>query len=428
MKRSLFVAAALVASGHASAQSSVTLFGVVDANVSGYRNQSETPAGVKITKSQTVVGSSGYNSSRLGFRGTEDLGGGLAASFWLEAGLNNDTGTGFATGGALSFNRRSTVSLSGVFGEVRLGRDYSPGFWNDSVFDPFNSNGVGTSLVFVANGGSNLGVPGSGFTTNTNYVRSSNSIGYFLPPDLGGLYGQFMYAFNERTSYAPGGTTPPGVAAVVAAPSLALVADNARAGRYIGARMGYVSGALDVAASYSESTTGSNYYAGSTTSLDSWSVGASYDFGVAKVFAEYASSKQDTALAENVFNPFGLTKPGADGGLLGVTVPIGVGLIRASYSVVKYNNVNLNFLSVNPDPKADQFALGYVYNLSKRTALYATAAYLKNKNGSALAVAGSPTSGLPNNSFFYTGTVPGLGGAAVPRESMGYNVGLRHAF
>ena len=91
---------------------------------------------------KTQLTNSGYNSSRLGFRGTEDLGGGMSASFWLEAGVNNDDGTGAATSTnnqaiaapapavagtqGLTFNRRSTVSLAGGWGELRLGRDYTP--------------------------------------------------------------------------------------------------------------------------------------------------------------------------------------------------------------------------------------------------------------------------------------------------------------
>ena len=109
---------------------------------------------------KTQLTNSGYNSSRLGFRGTEDLGGGMSASFWLEAGVNNDDGPAppptpttrppvpaLASDGrqGLTFNRRSTVSLAGGWGELRLGRDYTPQFWNLTVFDPFGTNGVGTT-------------------------------------------------------------------------------------------------------------------------------------------------------------------------------------------------------------------------------------------------------------------------------------------
>ncbi len=408
MKKSLVALAALAVAGVASAQSSVTLFGVVDASITGFRAQSETPFGVTVTKNQNTLSNSGQNSSRLGFRGTEDLGGGLAASFWLEAGLNNNNGTGAATGGGLNFNRRSTVSLSGNFGEVRLGKDYTPTFWSDTVFDPFGTNGVGTNIMANAGGFSSAGQITTGFQANPSYVRAINSVGYFLPPNLGGFYGQLMYAFNNNTSYDPGTLTP-------------LPATNTRAGKYIGGRVGYTSGPLDVALAYAQSTIASNYFAGSTTNLDIWNIGSSYDFGVAKLWAEYSNNKEKTDLATNALNPFGIAHPGANGGLVGVTVPVGVGLIRASYGVIKYNNINnLNFTNLNPNPSADKFSVGYIYNLSKRTSLYATFAYLKNKHGADLTVNGGPT--------FYTGTIPGGVGAAVPNKSMGYDLGISHAF
>ena len=178
MKKSLIALAVLATAGVASAQSSVTLFGVVDATLAFGKG-----SGVG-SSSKTQLTNSGYNGSRLGFRGTEDLGGGMSASFWLEAGVANDDGAGVATntnnqatGGAiagigggqgLTFNRRSTVSLAGGWGELRLGRDYSPQFWNLTVFDPYGTNGVGTTQTLK----SSLGGPVT--------VRASNAIGYFL--------------------------------------------------------------------------------------------------------------------------------------------------------------------------------------------------------------------------------------------------------
>ncbi|WP_228121852.1 porin [Variovorax paradoxus] len=152
MKRHPLGLALVTLAGTASAQSSVTLFGVVDAGVSHFEAVSEyrpafdprrpaaalLAAGVpKVTQSQTTLSRGGYRGSSLGFRGTEDLGGGLAASFWLESNISNDDGkTGLA-----SFAKRSTVSLSGGFGELRLGRDYTPIFRNDSLADrsPFRA-------------------------------------------------------------------------------------------------------------------------------------------------------------------------------------------------------------------------------------------------------------------------------------------------
>ena len=105
------------------------------------------------------------------------------------------------------------------------------------------------------------------------------------------------------------------------------------------------------------------------------------------------------------------------GYLLGVTVPVGAGLIRASWSHVKYDtNQPFNpFVVNNADPKANKIALGYVHNLSKRTALYATIARVSNKNGAGLTVGGP---GFYNNAA----------GAFTPKSSTGYDFGIRHAF
>ena len=206
MKKSLIALAVLAASGAAMAQSSVTLFGIVDATYA-------YGSGSVANKSQLT--NSGYNSSRLGFRGVEDLGGGMSASFWLEAGVNNDNGSGGTTstnnqgasgvtgGGGLTFNRRSTVSLNGGFGEVRLGRDYTPTFWNHTIYDPFGTNGVGSSV-------NTFSTLGSGTTT---LVRANNSIGYFL-------YLTDMEVL-EFTGNATGGSYNAGILGAAPAPYVA---------------------------------------------------------------------------------------------------------------------------------------------------------------------------------------------------------------
>jgi len=395
MKKSLVALAALAVAGVASAQSSVTLFGVVDASISSYSSTSRDLNGAtflnpfylnqgSVKVSRRELANSGYNSSRLGFRGTEDLGGGLAASFWLEAPITNDDGaTGVST-----FNRRSTVSLSGGFGEVRLGRDYTPTFWNNTVFDPFGTNGVGTNLIQTA--AADFGHP----------TRASNTIGYFLPPNLGGFYGQLQYGFHEKTKYDPGLATPN-------------VANNSRTGRNIAGRFGYANGPLDVAIAYGSSTIGDQFYAGTTTKLNTLNLGASYDFGPVKLFGEVSRTKNKV---DYEVTPFAAAADvDLTGYLLGVTVPVGAGLIRASYSRVKYdfNEVQLPFEPSIADPKASKLALGYVHNLSKRTALYATIARVSNKNGAALTVGGPA---FINNAVF------------TPKNSTGYDFGIRHAF
>jgi len=236
-----------------------------------------------------------------------------------------------------------------------------------------------------------------------------------------------MYSFNEKTSYDPGGLTPPGSVAIVNNPALLLIPGNERAGRYGGGRVGYANGPLDVAVAYGQSTIASNFYAGTTNNMNTWNLGASYDFGVVKLFGEYSNAelKQEssTGFIAGVTNPFGWRNPGADGWLLGATVPVGPGLIRLSYSAVNYQNTGtlINpanpFLGFNNDAKAEKFALGYVHNLSKRTALYATVAYLKDKDGADL-VLGGPA-------FFSSSNTIVTG---VPKSSTGYDFGIRHAF
>ncbi len=369
--------AALAVAGIASAQSSVTLFGVVDASLSHYT--------VKDGPSQTLLGNGGYNSSRLGFRGTEDLGGGLAASFWLEAPLSNDDGS--IAGRTFNFSRRSTVSLSGGFGEIRLGRDYTPTFWNDTVFDPFGTNGVGTNLLTTVHNagpliGNLLGAP-AGFLTNNNYVRASNSVGYFLPPNLGGFYGQLQYGLHENVE-----------------PDVGF---SSKAGRYVGGRFGYANGPLDVALAYGQSRVVSN--TGGNVDVNTANLGASYDFGPVKLFAEHSRVNNEL----EAFG-FGTVDLDAKGWLIGATVPVGAGLIRMSAARVK---VDLNGSDL--EPRATKYALGYVHNLSKRTALYATVARVSNKDRA--------------NFTTYPGGNAATGLSGIEnRSATGYDFGIRHAF
>jgi predicted porin len=385
MKKSLTAVAALAVAGLASAQSSVTLFGVIDAGVTYQSATSRDPVtGVASKQSKWSLANSGYNSSRLGFRGTEDLGGGLAASFWLEAPITNDDGaTGVST-----FNRRSTVSLSGGFGELRLGRDYTATFWNDTVFDPFGTNGSGSSVINTVSGSTGL--------NNVNYVRASNMVGYFLPPNLGGFYGQVQYSLNENTKTSATDLT---------------AASSSSAGRYVGGRFGYANGPLDVALAMGENV------AADTTSLtrkvQTINLGASYDFGPVKLFGELSNVKNKFELAA------GNSRDSYNGYLIGASMPVGAGLIRASYSMVRYNEGAAGL--TGEDPRVQKLAIGYVHNLSKRTALYATVARVNNRNDAAYtgSLSAAGTTGYGSAGVGYTG---------LPRSSTGYDFGIRHAF
>jgi len=348
MKRSLLALAALTAfAGVASAQSSVTLFGVADVNMRNVKNGSV---------SVKSLSTDGIGSSRLGFRGVEDLGRGLRAAFWIEGGLSLDTGGGptSALGSAANpqtWQRRSTVSLLGSFGEVRLGRDYTPDFWNHTLFDPFGTNGVGSSInVFASLNGA------------TTTVRSNNSIGYFLPGGLGGIYGQAMISAGEGTDV----------------------------NKHQAFRVGYAAGPLNVAFAYGK------------TNIDSanadWkrtTIGGSYKIGVATLMAQYNIGKAGG---------------GADNGreykhwLLGGALPMGAGTIKASYVQTDGSGPGWGARD------ATQIALGYQYDLSKRTALYTNFSRISN-DGAANFQVGPANTVLP------------LG-----RDSTGYEFGVRHSF
>jgi len=340
MKKSLLALAVLGAfAGAASAQSSVTMFGVIDVN---YRHVDN---GVLAMHS---LSQDGINSSRLGVRGVEDMGGGLRAGFWLEGAMNPDTGTPAGQ----TWQRRSTVSLIGNWGELRLGRDYTPGFWNTTIFDPFGTNGVGAFT--------NISINPAGGAGNNIYVRASNSVGYLLPSNLGGFYGQIMFnagenGVNSKLKYS--------------------------------VRFGYAAGPFDVAYSSQEveATTGPSSKATHDNLAGSW------NFGFMKLMAQFDSVKQSPVSAQ-VW-------------MLGVVAPLGQGEIHASWV-----DGNLKGTAAIDPNDATQFAIGYVYNLSKRTALYGTYSQIDNKGNQALSVS--------NN------VPPQTPGA----KSQGYEFGVRHAF
>ena len=352
MKKSLLALAVLGGfAGVASAQSSVTLYGTIDLNGRYIKNDGSAK---RVSLSQD-----GINSSQLGFRGVEDLGGGLKASFVLLSGINADTGTA----NAKFWNRRATVSLSGGFGEVRLGRDYTPTFWNTTIFDAFGTNGLGDSS-------------GIKQLQATDYVRADNAVGYFLPSNIGGVYGQLMAAAAEATP----------------------------AGRYIGGRVGFAAGPFDIAASYAQErvSTGGFAVLGAATvpaaaeSYKTANIGGSYDFGVVKLMG-YFNQEKVLDFKDNIFS-------------LSVVVPLGQGEIHVGGEQSKLNSP----IAAQDGNKVKKFALGYVYNLSKRTALYATGAVVDNDSASAISLGSVGSSAT---------AAPTPGG-----KSKGFEVGIRHFF
>ena len=345
MKKTLVAIAALSAFG-AFAQSSVTLYGVADARLA---------IGNGDVASVNAVRPSGLSSSQLGFKGTEDLGGGLKANFNLEGSANTDDGTGGGSntnnsaagattnGGGFTFGRRAFVSISGGFGEVRLGRDYTPHFWNHTFYDAFGTNGVGTSVSAAI-------YFGAGGATS---VRASNSIAY--NGNFGGFGIQLMTFLGEQASTTAG---------------------NVGSGNSL--RLGYDNGPISVGLGYGKTNTGAN------TDVTSTNLGGSYDLGVVKLMAVVSKDANTGAFDVNGAN-------------LGITAPVGPGLVRAAFSRSESNGVALQ-----------QFAIGYNYNMSKRTTVYATLATMSGTGGVAPSLNGSV--GSANSS------------------ATGFDLGIKHSF
>jgi predicted porin len=355
------VAAALLAAGAgaASAQGGVTIYGIVDA---GLVRESGAAAGT-VSKITSGVGS----ASRIGFRGTEDLGGGVSALFTLETGLRMDTGEVDASG--TIFNRQAFVGLKSQAGTITLGRQYTPLHQAlTQVADPFSAGYAGGAKNLFPDFGTN--------------VRTSNTVVVTAPETMG---------FSAELAYSAGEQ-----------------AGSVKAGRQVGASLGYLAGPLTVRLAYNHKNsdvagapgvTPASHTIGTNTLL-----AANYDFRVLKAYIAYQVDKGfNSAPLGNTGNPYGGVKPtpSTDGNeiLLGLAMPLGRGTLLAA--VMRKDDKT----SFNQDARG--WGVGYLYPLSKRTTLYTAYGMIDNKNGAGYTVA--------NNSE------PGSGDRA-------FNLGLRHAF
>lgn len=361
MKKTLIALAALAATGAAMAQSSVTIYGVVDV---GYTSVNNSGTGTD----NTGLTSSNMTTNRLGFRGTEDLGGGLKAKFQVETSLAADAPAASSIG-----DRGAWVGIEGGFGEVRLGREYTMSFWSGFLFSAFGTGGVGNGYGFIMRANTH------GATGQTNQIWNNNAITYSTPR-ISGFQAHAQYALDE-------------VAAV-----------GNDAGKSTGLRLNYTQGPLMAELAYSSTDGGATVAAtpllGLTTSAKHKSVvgGVSYNFGVARVMANFGQEKasvQATGAAIAKVSNFEI----------GAVAPVGPGRFRVSY-----NRTKLDVAALAVDPQVSKFAVGYIYDLSKRTALYVTVASQKNKNGAAFTLTGPATT------------------SAADGRATGYNIGISHTF
>ncbi|MDM0116924.1 porin [Variovorax sp. J22R133] len=308
-KATLLACTFALTAGSTSAQSALTTYGLVDL---GFVHESGGPNGASVNKLTSGV----QSGSRLGFRGAEDLGGGLQGFFILEMGINADTG---ALGqGGLAFGRQSVVGLKdSALGSVILGRQYTPVANIQTETDPFTTGLAGDSANLISPGG--LG--GNNRMDNTlRYVYTHSS----------GFSADAVYGFGE--------------------------VPDSNAKRQYGGAIGYVSGPIYAKLGYANVNVAQNVPAKMTF------LGAKYNFGVATAHFNYVWNKGSAV--------FGLVNPDSQDLMVGLTVPIGAHQIMASY-IHKDDKT-----AANNDAK--QIALGYLYYLSKRTNFYSSVARIDN--------------------------------------------------
>ena len=335
----------------AVAQSNVALFGVLDVSMTRLSSA---------TSSNTGMSNGELSSSRLGFRGVEDLGGGLKAGFWLEGSVGVDNG-----GANYRFDRRSTVSLSGPFGELRLGRDKQASYLNIEAFDPFGDIGVG------GNGLNNMlgNASGAEGTAEGSHPKRANNIVSYISPDFGGVHGQLQYSFGERPTNQ----------------------GNSDRGKAITGRLGYKAGPLDVALGYGEISGGTETQKETYKAIN---LGAAYDLGMFKPMVLLATER---GAGRRV-----------DAYTLGVLAPVAaVGELRIAFTQFRTKHMT--------EADTTKLAIGYVHRLSKRTALYGMAARVSNQDNAAR--------GFATSSSALASPTISAGDSAT-----GYSIGIRHQF
>lgn len=323
--KQLALAAALGAAvaAPASAQSSITFSGLVDAYAGSMRYAGDAD-------SRAVVNSGGMTTSWFGFKGTEDLGGGLKANFLLTSFIQTDTGAQGRFPGDTLFSRDAAVGLSGSFGALSFGRELAPHFLPTILFNPFGDSYTFSPLIlhadvplFNASGWSNSVAGDTGW---------SNSIRY-TTPDFGGLKANLHYQLGE----AAGNTG----------------LNN------IGANALYFAGPLALTAFYHQVEVNNPTHtlgtpvAFAASRQKAWMIGGSYDLKLAKLFATYGQTSHNIDVEDQTLS-------------LGASVPAGPGRVQAAWAQTQREGS-----AFGAEQKRTTTTVGYNYDLSKRTDLYA---------------------------------------------------------
>ncbi|HTH61994.1 MAG TPA: porin [Paraburkholderia sp.] len=391
MKKALLAAALMSAGVVAHAQSSVTLYGRLDAGLEYINGLPTGPAGQPATGSshRFAVESGDWGTSLWGMKGAEDLGGGTKAVFQLEGSFSTVTGQGPGGGGL--FNRWATVGLANNdFGTLLLGRELfiANGVWD---FDPFGqSNWSSASLV-----------------RGRNWSQSSNNISYQSPKLYGfDVYGQ--YSFSNATAWNGNGTTTQG--------------------RQGGLQLTYTNPLFQIRGIYDEIRNPSNgmlggVYASAATGFD----GGNPTGGNANGNGAYAYSREYSAMFNVFLGPVkvqgayqAIRTSGMTGQLVGEPTSLdhfwgGVTyqVTPAAAAIAAVYHVNGN----NGAGNATIYTVGGSYNLSKRTLFDLQIATVRNSS--------TANYGLNANNF---GTAASTGNPGFGHSQSGVYAGIQHMF
>jgi predicted porin len=392
-------------SGAAFAQSNVTIYGNLDIGyVQGtYDNNTRTAGGV-VTKTSADIRSTGVqdgplSTNHIGFRGSEDLGNGLKASFQLEYGLaeseyfgadtGGDTGNGLSTAGRPNSNmamRKQNIGLSGGFGSVTIGRQGvlideawgvgSAGMKNNAYGDMYSSavGGSGNILNTLPYFGGNTQTTGGFHDTRANELIT------YVSPNFSGFTAAVQYGKGETDVSVTGGTgsnaehTNWGLRADYANGPLALVAayNSEKNDNTTVAAVGTVS-----ACAWAVGATGAVTTNGCTkTDKNSWLLGANYNFGIVKVFGQYFDGSRSADTYNGTLLQNAKSNSDMNGWELGVHVPVTAQItLAATYFDTSTNWKTATAAAVPVVAKGDVDGKGYqfaaLYGFSKRTTAYA---------------------------------------------------------
>jgi predicted porin len=365
----------LSASTLVHAQSSLALYGILDAGARSDRNTADPAA--SSPNSLTAFGSGILNTSRFGFKGSEDLGDGLKANFNLEGGISGATGA--SSNASSLFDRRAIVGLQGAWGRLDLGRnttfgyDITAAYVTDPLGQELGNNKQGTSYkAWTINPLST--VYGSGFTT----VRRDNVLKYL------GTFGDV----SVGAAYALGG-----------------VSGHSSANSSWQALVRYNSNGVNLAGTYDDLTDSTG-----TKHLKTYNLGGNYSFSGVKVTAGYTDQQADAGFVPSagaltgytVANPYAFVGAGATA----TGVKLAVTDLGLTYHFTPALNVVGAFyqtkLSANgvSSSQFNTYVVRARYALSKSTDLYAELDQSHSNGVAPTSAAGQATS--------YTGLAAGL--------------------